>query len=462
MPSTRSQTKEDTAPTCHVLDYAYSDDNDDGFTLTALVHTLRFYISVDLEDLKHAATRDEFLALLNEVRGQTQPEVQQTKKRKRGSSVPDNDSSPSTADSGYGGSSPASPAKRSASSINVTLADDDREESGSSIRQLQDWVLAPLGEVFATRAPQEEESNSKTVADWFHGEIFSYKLCCSDEDGSLEAVERENVTDELRYKISELIPSLDLPKYITSHNIPVFGSSDLQILQTADTPSPRHPAVVHSRSKDETFFLKLVDPTQPGPVKRELRLLKEIESKNLHQSIRVPLVQGVVVDDHTTTKTLPESTSRDSPISILGFLLTPIPNPTPLTSILDEDVAESRRSQWAKQVERTVAALHEADIIWGDAKADNFVVDKHQNLWIIDFGGSYTEGWVEEKYAETKKGDRMGVEKIAAAVRDPENMTFDPDEEQKEEEGPETKVRKLQHGQEEEEEQDKEQEEEEE
>ena len=57
------------------------------------------------------------------------------------------------------------------------------------------------------------------------------------------------------------------------------------------------------------------------------------------------------------------------------------------------------------------------------------MVDENDELWIIDFGGSFTEGWVEEKYMETEEGDDMGVGKVREGLRDPDGFTFDPEEE---------------------------------
>jgi hypothetical protein len=41
----------------------------------------------------------------------------------------------------------------------------------------------------------------------------------------------------------------------------------------------------------------------------------------------------------------------------------------------------------------------------------------------------YTEGWVDEELSETKAGDDMGVEKIVNALIDPDENTFDPEDE---------------------------------
>ena len=53
------------------------------------------------------------------------------------------------------------------------------------------------------------------------------------------------------------------------------------------------------------------------------------------------------------------------------------------------------------------------------------MVDAHDELWIIDFGGSYTEGWIDPEISETLEGDDMGLEKIQLALEDPDKNTVD-------------------------------------
>ena len=65
-----------------------------------------------------------------------------------------------------------------------------------------------------------------------------------------------------------------------------------------------------------------------------------------------------------------------------------------------------------KQLDTTLSKLHQAGIVWGDAKADHVLIDRNDDAWIIEFGGSYTEGWVEKALAGTIDGDAMGMAKI--------------------------------------------------
>lgn len=66
-------------------------------------------------------------------------------------------------------------------------------------------------------------------------------------------------------------------------------------------------------------------------------------------------------------------------------------------------------------------------------QADNFLVDDQDTLWIIDFGGSWTEGWIDPEMKETVEGDDMATEKITNALHDPVHNVWDPSEESKSE-----------------------------
>lgn len=70
------------------------------------------------------------------------------------------------------------------------------------------------------------------------------------------------------------------------------------------------------------------------------------------------------------------------------------------------------KNRWAEQIQHTIAALHQAGIIRGDAKPDNILIDAHGDAWVIDFGGGRTEGWVDADKAGTVDGDLQGLERI--------------------------------------------------
>lgn len=52
-------------------------------------------------------------------------------------------------------------------------------------------------------------------------------------------------------------------------------------------------------------------------------------------------------------------------------------------------------------------------VVWGDGKADNVLVHRDSDdAWIIDFGGGWTEGWVDREVSGTAEGDNVAMQKI--------------------------------------------------
>lgn len=49
--------------------------------------------------------------------------------------------------------------------------------------------------------------------------------------------------------------------------------------------------------------------------------------------------------------------------------------------------------KWMDWIELTLNTIHQADVMLGNAKTENFLIDKQDKAWIIDFGGSYRPGW---------------------------------------------------------------------
>jgi tRNA A-37 threonylcarbamoyl transferase component Bud32 len=149
-----------------------------------------------------------------------------------------------------------------------------------------------------------------------------------------------------------------------------------------------------------------------GPVKREMGILHKLGKLSLN-TIKVPNLLGFVAFENSKTE-------------IMGMLLQHIEEPTPLTKLLNKNVPRTKRAEWSRKREKYVQFLHENDIIWGHAKADNFVVDRDDKLWIIDFGGSFTEGWVDPELSEAVEGDQMGLDKIKKALINPDKNTYKP------------------------------------
>lgn len=100
----------------------------------------------------------------------------------------------------------------------------------------------------------------------------------------------------------------------------------------------------------------------------------------------------------------------------VGFLLEKIPSKfTTLDPVMEGKAGEvtlSTKRKWMAQIENTVAELHKKNIIWGDAKPGNIIIDTDDNAWLIDFGGGFTEPWVGLEQYETREGDLQALKRI--------------------------------------------------
>ncbi|ETS73865.1 hypothetical protein PFICI_14811 [Pestalotiopsis fici W106-1] len=421
MTGTRSKTKSESE--VHILD-SFMDDKD-CYALTLLVKDFRFHIMVSPDDLASSSDGDhvakEYLSLIRAVKvraDESENNDDNPDSAYRPGTIPkeDNDDKSNKREQ-------RSANQDSDSGVDVrddATSNDDKTQTGNEEPvqvnedvevKLHEWMLKPVSNIFDALPSISDDGDLQSLIDWYSGPTYFYTL--HGKDGELDCQQLE-ASEELEERIKNLIPKISIPKYIKRLDIPWYNASDIIVLAESDDPAPYRPCQVQAGG--DKYYLKTVDRDQPQPTRREIKLMKEIESKRLHEKMRVPLVTGLVGWE-------------DSKSEIMGFLMTNIEDPTPLTRMLDSDVVEEKREKWARETERMVKLLHDNDIVWGDAKADNFMVDRHGDLWIIDFGGSYTDGWVDPELMETEEGDDMGVEKIVNALEDPEANTYDPTEE---------------------------------
>lgn len=415
----------------HVLNFFYDDEN--SCALTIVVHETRFHIIADVSNLGHESKRDEsasnalkeYTRLLEKYKASTEdgrPESQD-----------------GSTDSAIEMATPRPGTKRKKTTPHDAAID------------LYRWLASPLEPHIAsleqTSKTNSVEREQQTLEDWYqcrttrYFNLEAHKAQNDDDDGNDEPVEDHEVraveldaAPDLVQRMSRLFPELvPVPKHIRAlDDVPWYAAGSLAVLRCGANPPPYHPSIVEAAArpggdgverKKQQFFFKPVDNSDPEPTVREIELLHRISGiKGLHEKIRCPRLEGIVMrgggnedeDDHGA------GSSGDRG-SIMGILQTLIVDPTPLTEMFDTAVAQEHRERWAREAEAMKDTLHEHGIVWGDAKGDNLVVDADGELWIIDFGGSYTEGWVDPEVAETKEGDDMGVEKVVNALHDPVN-----------------------------------------
>lgn len=411
MPATRSSDPE--PPKTHILDFFY--DDDDGCAFTARINDRRFHIIVDSEKLKtyngnESGFLAEYLEKLRLLRANDRAEE-------------------SGGQEAMGATKESSQSEDGDSGVDVSANEEKDKDAAVKKTQellsscdsdpaldLQNWILRGFGDEVPSHPDDEPSSKEKlSIQDWYEVPTRYYEVNLSADEDNLEPA-RVNSQSHFQQRVDDLLPHLPLPKKLRSLPIPWIPASQVTVLAEHDDPPPIHPSLVRTTPMpgegEKTYFFKPVDPSQPQPPKREIEILHRIQSRGIAEEVRAPRIEALVG-------------WRDSEVEAMGYLLSVIEKPVPLTKLLDSEVDESKRERWARDAKRVVKVLHEHGIVWGDAKADNFLVDGEERLWVIDFGGSYTEGWVDGELIETVEGDDMALEKIVNGLEDPNGMTVD-------------------------------------
>ncbi|KAL7783960.1 hypothetical protein V8C43DRAFT_318196 [Trichoderma afarasin] len=119
-------------------------------------------------------------------------------------------------------------------------------------------------------------------------------------------------------------------------------------------------------------------------IAQELTTYKKIHEAGLDSSVNVCRLYGIVMYDCDFT---------------LGLLL---------TYIECSDRPLSARVHPEEPDDPTPANR----IVWGDLKAANVLINENENAWSVDFGGGYTEGWVDKELAGTVVGDFTGMTRL--------------------------------------------------
>ncbi|KPM42122.1 hypothetical protein AK830_g4420 [Neonectria ditissima] len=268
------------------------------------------------------------------------------------------------------------------------------ELDGFTIEDFLDWVAEPLFPLFRRFSPCDEDQ-TRTLHEFLFPESFVYTLrAVSDElvlvpyeDSNADVVPRFGVhlADELCSPFKSFLPS-----EVQICAVPTIG------------PPSGVPSKV--RLKDGTYaFFKFMRRGDRRFLKNELNNYKKISEAKTDDGLRISRLRGLV---------------RDEAGTVFGLLLTCIDcGRVTLFCATKLDTAISLREKWILQLRHIIEQLHLADLVWGDAKPDNVLVDRNNDLWLVDFGGGYTEGWVPKELAGTVAGDLHALEKMEKFIK---------------------------------------------
>ena len=158
-----------------------------------------------------------------------------------------------------------------------------------------------------------------------------------------------------------------------------------------------------------------------GASLKELRAYKHIQEASAAGDIRADLricrLHGVVINSDVDAEPGPP-TSR-----LVGILLSYIETNKPryvetlAYRVRVGNCTTEELERWTRELDSCIKELHRSGVVWGDAKPENVLVDGHDDVWVVGFGGSYTEGWVDTDKAGTVEGDLQGLERIKIFLR---------------------------------------------
>lgn len=271
---------------------------------------------------------------------------------------------------------------------------DDYGEFKDPLDEMHDWILQPFLPIFRELAPLDP-SQKYTLEDCLFAEEFHYTVRVVED--SLVPIYLGNSKCMQNHLIGAHLPSSTRVDYSI---FPVYDPSEIQV--PIDATSPSLPAVprkvfVHGRPKPN--FFKTIYAGDAGITIRELLAYSKIHMAKFDATIRTSRLDGLVQD-------------KDG--HVMGLLLSYIDcRGTTLRCIDGRDARYSGLWQkWTDQISHTLKHLHSHNIVWGDAKAANVLIDVNGDAYLIDFGGGYTEGWVAKDMANSINRDLQGLESI--------------------------------------------------
>ncbi|KAM5354940.1 hypothetical protein ACJ41O_001586 [Fusarium nematophilum] len=268
------------------------------------------------------------------------------------------------------------------------------ELGGLNLQDFWDWAVEPLIPLFRAVTP-EDKARQPTLDDFLFPKTFVY---------TLRAVSGKLLPEgKTKNHAAHVAPRFGIP---LADEIcapwAYFRPSEILICQNHVLEPPSQTPGKVLLKDGSVAFIKLMRHGDNESLRNELDNYKMIDDARLGNSLRVSRLRGLV---------------RDESGLVFGLLLTYIHCKfVTLSYALKAETPPSLQQKWATQLRDIIDQLHDAGIVWGDAKPDNVLIDTNLDAWVVDFGGGYTEGWVPKKLAGTMEGDQHALEKIVEFI----------------------------------------------
>lgn len=283
-----------------------------------------------------------------------------------------------------------------------SVEESDEEEgeggvsSGSSLDGCFDWAVVPCLAEFERLSPAPpplERGEQLTLSHFLIVASFECDLVAVDDVLAPSKIQPFDDTDEGMWPSSMSSPTAG---NVWTTSFPSISPTEIAVFcDDPEHPFDSNPTQV--RIGRQRLYFKEAFDLDDMLAKKEVETYERIANANFGADVRASRLYGIV---------------RNEKNLLVGLLLWNIEEDAPLTFAIGPETPSTLKDRWARQIRDTMAALHQAGIVWGDAKPDNILIDVHGDAWLIDFGGGRTEGWVDSDKAGTVDGDLQALERI--------------------------------------------------
>ncbi|TVY20794.1 hypothetical protein LARI1_G001796 [Lachnellula arida] len=272
----------------------------------------------------------------------------------------------------------------------AAILDEDVDEIDAAQQEIDDLIYTAGKRIFARLAPPlATGSQLGNLHSLLYPETISFRFATIDGKAELLKQDCDSYLEHTHPPLFQINNDLGLPK---------FSSDSIHVLEEIQGEGAITRVLVDGLER----CCKSGEPFYWEAVAREADCLWKIARSKHALSIRVPKLTGLV-------------TSADNGQTI-GILEEYIPTDLKdLCTLRDVDTATINisRKKWASQIREMVHLMHEIGVVWGGGKPRNVLIHKDtDDAWLIDFGGSWTDGWVDEDLRETREGDEQAVGRI--------------------------------------------------
>lgn len=258
---------------------------------------------------------------------------------------------------------------------------------------LEAWIIRYLQQTMCDYASSSSKPRPRSLHDAINAPtlFFTFKL----DEGVPQPMRVPNDSSMLQ-KLTETV--LHVPPAIQDLRI---RSARAQQIPVVDTLPGLHKYDIVSFLGQRCFFKQFQHDIPERLYFREIQMLFQLAQSGLSGKIRVPTLHGLVKGEQDGL--------------LRGVLLTFIDKESTLWD--KYEAPTGLRRKWFQQISHSLKIVHTAGVVWGDVTAANVLIDKHQNAWLIDFGGGNSPGWIVDALAETELGDLQGLSRLKEFLR---------------------------------------------